>query len=79
MTLTFLYEILTFIFEYLQVQVTVAGLQGNKPHECSRQVKIQPDLSLEEAVAKAPYDVVVLPGGLKGSQLFAQVILENDN
>ncbi|KAK6617474.1 hypothetical protein RUM43_014483 [Polyplax serrata] len=54
------------------VDVTVAGVQGKNVHDCSRQVKIMPDMSLEEATEKSKYDVVVLPGGLKGSETFAK-------
>ncbi|XP_030554126.1 protein dj-1beta [Drosophila novamexicana] len=49
------------------VNVTVAGLNGSEPVKCSRDVVIVPDKSLEEALADEPYDVVVLPGGLGGS------------
>lgn len=31
-------------------------------------------MSLEEATEKSKYDVVVLPGGLKGSETFAKVM-----
>ncbi|KAL0277282.1 UNVERIFIED_CONTAM: hypothetical protein PYX00_004626 [Menopon gallinae] len=51
------------------IDVTVAGLQGNKVLECQGKVKIQPDTSLEEAANKQ-FDVVVLPGGMKGSEAF---------
>lgn len=47
--------------------MTVAGLNGSEPVKCSRDVVIVPDKSLEEALADEPYDVVVLPGGLGGS------------
>ena len=47
-----------------QVDVTVAGLDDDpaKAATCSRNVRIVPDLSLKEAAAKGPYDVIVLPG-----------------
>ncbi|XP_042231474.1 Parkinson disease protein 7-like [Homarus americanus] len=54
------------------VTVTVAGLTGAAPVCCSRDVVIQPDASLDDAVTKGPYDAVVLPGGLKGSESLAQ-------
>ncbi|CAL4107400.1 unnamed protein product, partial [Meganyctiphanes norvegica] len=50
------------------VNVTVAGLNGAGPVKCSRDVIIVPDMSLEDAVAKGPYDAVLLPGGLKGAE-----------
>ncbi|CAI9572109.1 unnamed protein product [Staurois parvus] len=48
--------------------VTVAGLTGKDPVQCSRDVVICPDTSLEEARKQGPYDVVVLPGGNLGAQ-----------
>ena len=38
---------------------------------CSRDVKIEADEILKEALSKGPYDVIVLPGGLKGAQNLA--------
>lgn len=69
--MSFFVAVITEVFS--QINVTVAGVQGSKALECSRQVNIVPDLSLEEAISKGTYDVVVLPGGLKGSQTFCQV------
>ncbi|NWS54328.1 PARK7 deglycase, partial [Chunga burmeisteri] len=58
--------------------VTVAGLTGKEPVQCSRDVFICPDASLEDARKEVeqlyllfvypPYDVVVLPGGNLGAQ-----------
>ncbi|XP_014278073.1 protein dj-1beta [Halyomorpha halys] len=53
------------------VKVTVAGVNCDGPATCSRGVVIQPDMSLQEAALKGPYDAVVLPGGLDGSQAFS--------
>ncbi|XP_030041951.1 Parkinson disease protein 7 [Microcaecilia unicolor] len=50
------------------IKVTVAGLTGKDPVQCSRDVVICPDTSLEEAKKEGPYDVVVLPGGNLGAQ-----------
>ncbi|XP_075461151.1 Parkinson disease protein 7 [Ascaphus truei] len=50
------------------IKVVVAGLTGKDPVQCSRDVLICPDTSLEEARAQGPYDVVVLPGGNLGAQ-----------
>uniref|UniRef100_A0A8C5PMG1 Reticulocalbin 2 n=1 Tax=Leptobrachium leishanense TaxID=445787 RepID=A0A8C5PMG1_9ANUR len=51
-----------------EIKVVVAGLAGKDPVQCSRDVVICPDMSLEEARAQGPYDVVVLPGGNLGAQ-----------
>ncbi|KAH8384722.1 hypothetical protein KR093_006068, partial [Drosophila rubida] len=53
------------------ITVTVAGLNGSEPVKCSRDVIIVPDKSLEQAVDQ-PYDVVVLPGGLGGSNAMGE-------
>uniref|UniRef100_A0A7N5K028 protein deglycase n=1 Tax=Ailuropoda melanoleuca TaxID=9646 RepID=A0A7N5K028_AILME len=50
------------------ITVTIAGLTGNEPVQCSRDVVICPDDNLEDARKKGPYDVVVLPGGNLGAQ-----------
>ncbi|XP_078542714.1 Parkinson disease protein 7 [Lissotriton helveticus] len=50
------------------IKVTIAGLAGKDPVQCSRDVVICPDTSLEEARKEGPYDVVVLPGGNLGAQ-----------
>jgi len=56
-----------------QIEVTIAGLSGTDPVKCSRNVFICPDTSLQDAVTKAPFDVIVLPGGLQGAQNLAAV------
>lgn len=50
------------------IKVTIAGLAGKDPVQCSRDVVICPDTSLEDARKEGPYDVVVLPGGNLGAQ-----------
>lgn len=60
----------------MKVEVTLAGVQGGNVHECSRQVKIKPDVSLEEVVGKISYDAVILPGGRYGSPYLCQVNLK---
>ncbi|XP_046975794.1 protein dj-1beta-like [Vanessa cardui] len=51
------------------VTVTLAGLDGEAPVLCSRQVTLVPDKSLAAALAENPqYDAVILPGGLEGSE-----------
>ncbi|KAI9560665.1 hypothetical protein GHT06_011615 [Daphnia sinensis] len=57
------------------IDVTVAGLAGKATVKCSRMVSIVPDTSLEEAHATSPYDAVILPGGLKGSELLGEAPL----
>ncbi|XP_045600302.1 Parkinson disease protein 7 homolog [Procambarus clarkii] len=54
------------------VTVTVAGLNGGGPVQCSRDVVIHPDVALDDAISKGPYDAIVLPGGLKGSESLGQ-------
>lgn len=53
--------------------MTVAGVEGDGPVLCSRDVRVVPDTSLSAALASAPYDVIVLPGGLKGAECLAKV------
>ncbi|KAL3862100.1 hypothetical protein ACJMK2_008094 [Sinanodonta woodiana] len=53
------------------VEVTLAGLTDSSPVLCSRNVKILPDTSLQDAKLNGPYDVVVCPGGAKGAQCLA--------
>ncbi|KAJ8917252.1 hypothetical protein NQ315_002269 [Exocentrus adspersus] len=49
------------------LEVTVAGLcEASEPIKCSRGVLIKPDINVSEA--KGPYDILLLPGGLGGSQ-----------
>lgn len=50
------------------VEVVTAGLDGTRPHRCSRGVAIVPDLPLADA--KGPFDLIVLPGGGEGSDRF---------
>ncbi|VDP77690.1 unnamed protein product [Echinostoma caproni] len=64
-----------------QVKVTIGGLQGSQVLECSRGVKIQPNVALTD-VSSQLFDVVVMPGGLGGSKAMAESpivkkILEN--
>jgi protein DJ-1 len=55
-----------------KISVTIAGVDSSAPVTCSRDVRIVPDVSLEEAATQGPYDVVVLPGGLGGSKRLAE-------
>lgn len=57
-----------------QIDVTVAGLAGKEIVKCSRLVSIFPDTSLEAQV-NSLYDAVILPGGLKGTELLSEAQL----
>jgi len=54
------------------VAVTVAGVDGDATVKCSRGVFIKPDLSLKDALKSAPYDAVIMPGGLGGAENLAK-------
>jgi len=51
--------------------VTIAGISGPEPVKCSRDVVLVPDKSLSET--SGDFDVVILPGGLGGSNALAKV------
>ena len=57
------------------MDVTVAGLQGDGPVKCSRNVVVVPDAPFAKASKEGPYDIVVCPGGLKGAESLAEVCL----
>ncbi|KMZ06927.1 protein dj-1beta [Drosophila simulans] len=59
------------------IKVTVAGLNGGEAVKCSRDVQILPDTSLDQ-VASVKFDVVVLPGGLGGSNAMGESSLVGD-
>ncbi|XP_002037406.2 protein dj-1beta [Drosophila sechellia] len=59
------------------IKVTVAGLNGGEAVKCSRDVQILPDTSLAQ-VASDKFDVVVLPGGLGGSNAMGESSLVGD-
>jgi len=52
------------------VDVTVAGLHNADPQQCSRNVCIVVEKSLQEAKALCPFDAILLPGGAKGAEAF---------
>lgn len=56
------------------IEVTLAGLDGEQTVLCSRNVKIVPDASLD-SVKSNEFDAVILPGGLKGAENCAKVLL----
>ena len=55
-----------------QVDVTLAGLEGEGAVLCSRNVVIKPDVALSVAVNK-DYDAIICPGGAKGADNLAAV------
>lgn len=50
--------------------MTIAGLEGSGPINCSRKVVIVPDKALTD-VSSSEFDIVILPGGLGGAEAFA--------
>ncbi|PNF39521.1 Protein DJ-1alpha [Cryptotermes secundus] len=65
------YEIPKPFTAFTRISVTVAGLAGPDPVRCSRSVVVCPDSSLQDALTKAPFDAIVLPGGLGGARNLA--------
>ncbi|KAH8247307.1 hypothetical protein KR038_002005, partial [Drosophila bunnanda] len=59
------------------IKVTMAGLNGSEPVKCSRDVHIVPDIELAK-VAADKFDVVVLSGGLGGSNAMADSAVVGD-
>lgn len=55
-----------------QIEVTVAGLPDASVVKCSRGVKIQPDIGIEEVKLKGCFDVLVLPGGLGSAKALSE-------
>lgn len=55
-----------------KIEVVIAGLDSAEVVECSRQVKIVPDVSLVDALQRGPYDVVILPGGGGGAKRLSE-------
>ncbi|KAJ3330535.1 Protein deglycase DJ-1zDJ-1 [Blyttiomyces sp. JEL0837] len=52
------------------IEVTVAGVDSASPVECSRKVKIVPDIALKDVKTSSPFDVIILPGGMGGARAF---------
>lgn len=53
--------------------MTVAGVLGPEQVTTSSQVKVLPDMGLDEALKKGPYDLIILPGGQFGAPVLAAV------
>lgn len=51
------------------IEVVLAGLDGDGVVECSRQLRLLPDVSLD--AAQGVFDLLVLPGGMGGSERLA--------
>ena len=49
------------------IEVTLAGLNGDSPVLCSRNVRVVPDVALD-SVSSQTFDAVIVPGGLKGAE-----------
>lgn len=54
-----------------EIEVIVAGVDSHDKIKCSRGVFIVPDVDVQTAIKSAPYDVVVMPGGLQGANTLA--------
>ncbi|ODN01166.1 Protein deglycase DJ-1 [Orchesella cincta] len=54
------------------VEVTVAGLNSAGNTVMSRNVVFGAEKSLKDALASAPFDAIILPGGLKGAEAFVE-------
>ncbi len=70
---------LTIIVDVLRrggVTVVLSGIAGPEPVRCSRGVTLVPDAGLESVVGE--FDIVVLPGGLGGTEQLAASKLVGD-
>ncbi|XP_059157261.1 glutathione-independent glyoxalase DJR-1.1-like isoform X2 [Physella acuta] len=56
------------ILRRCEIDVVLAGLHGNSPVNCSRNVKLVPDMSLKDALAAKQYDILICPGGGTGAE-----------
>ncbi|GMR36704.1 hypothetical protein PMAYCL1PPCAC_06899 [Pristionchus mayeri] len=59
------------------IEVTLGGLFGMDPITCARKARLLPDAAVDEAV-KEKHDVVILPGGLPGSETLAKTAKVGD-
>ncbi|KAF8361519.1 djr-1.1 [Pristionchus pacificus] len=59
------------------IEVTLGGLFGMEPITCARKARLLPDASVDEA-AKEKHDVIILPGGLPGSETLAKTAKVGD-
>ena len=56
-----------------EINVTLAGVKGDAPVICSRNVRIVPDKALS-SVANDCFDAVIIPGGAKGAETCGNVM-----
>lgn len=55
------------------IKLTVASIEGNRePLKCAHDTVIVPDISINEISTNDTYDVVIVPGGEKGSASMAK-------
>nr|XP_023029941.1 protein dj-1beta-like [Leptinotarsa decemlineata] len=54
------------------IQVTTAGVPDDSLLKCSRGVHIKPDIGVCEAKSKGIFDIIILPGGLGGSNAMGE-------
>lgn len=50
-----------------QVEVVLAGLEGDQPVKCSRGVVLVPDAALQD-VANESFGAIICPGGAEGAR-----------
>lgn len=65
------------VLRLCNVHVTVAGLKGEQPVKCARGMVVVPDKSIVD-VKDESFDVIIMPGGNKGSDLIAESILVSE-
>jgi len=51
----------------------VAGVVGDEIVKTGANVNVTPDSSLDAALKKGPFDLIILPGGLYGAPVLAAV------
>ena len=55
------------------MKLTVASIEGNRePVKCANETTIVPDISINEISTDDTFDVVIVPGGEKGSASMAK-------
>lgn len=57
------------ILRRAQVEVVLAGVEETAPVKGRSDISVMPDMSLDEALSKESYDMIVLPGGLPNSHI----------
>ncbi|RXG57834.1 Protein deglycase DJ-1zDJ-1 [Armadillidium vulgare] len=73
------------IYRVFRLETVIAGIDGDDFLSLAKDIKIKPDMSLEEARKTGPFDVVFLPGGVTGapnlgnSALVGEVLKEQES